>query len=51
MFTVYYSSPIINENEKQYKSFHVEDECYTFFGPMLGTENYLYFTDYSVTSD
>lgn len=50
-FDIYYTNTQINPDEKDYKKDYIEDESYAIFGSSLGSENFLYFTDYTVETD
>lgn len=36
-FTLYYTNPIINSGEKEYKKFYMDDETYAMFGDTMGS--------------
>jgi hypothetical protein len=50
-FNIYYSNPMINADQKDFISYYVEDRTYVMFGDSVGTESFLYFSDYTVTTD
>jgi hypothetical protein len=50
-FTVYFTNTQINSDRKNYKQYYIEDKSYSIFGSSIGSESYLYITDYTVSTD
>lgn len=50
-FDFYFTNPQINPDKKDYKQYYLEDMTYAIFGSDLGSETFLYFTDYTVSTD
>ena len=50
-FDFYFTNPQINPDKKDYKQYYLEDGSYIIFGRSLGSETFLYFTDYTVSTD
>jgi hypothetical protein len=50
-FTLYFINTIINPDQPEYKTYYLEDNAYVTFGAELGSESYLYFSDYNIESD
>lgn len=50
-FTVYFSNTQINPDKKNYKQYYIEDSSYAIFGRNIGSESFLYFKDYTVSTD
>lgn len=45
-FKIYYTNPLINSGEKDYKSYYLETSNYILFGATIGGEAYIYASDY-----
>jgi len=50
-FTVYFSNTQINPDSKDYLHMYIEDKTYSMFGDNIGSQSYLYFSDYTVQTD
>ena len=50
-FTLYFINPQINSDQKEYKKYYLEDMSYVIFGRTMGSESFLYFTDYTISTD
>ena len=48
---MYFTNTQINSGKKNYKQYYIEDKSYSIFGSSIGSESFLYFTDYTVSTD
>ena len=50
-FTFYFINVVINPNQANYVKYYLEDQSFIIFGSQIGTETYLYLSDYTISTD
>lgn len=50
-FSVYYINSVVAPDQKEPIQYYLEDKDYVYFGKNLGAANYIFISDYKVTTD